>query len=38
MDKFIKILYFNKFVTFRNVFEMKTISKHFIKIQNQFDY
>ena len=33
-NEFIKILYFDKFVTFRDIFKMKTILKHFIKIQN----
>ena len=32
INKFIKTLYFDKFVIFYNIFEMKTISKHFIKI------
>ena len=34
MNKFIKILYFDKFITFYNIFEIKPISKYFIKIQN----
>ena len=33
INELIKILYLNKFVTFRDVFEMKIILKYFIKTQ-----
>ena len=33
INKLIKILYLNRFVIFRDAFEMKIILKYFIKIQ-----
>ena len=32
IDNLIKILYFDKFIIFRDIFEMKTISHHLFKI------